>query len=153
MKINNGVKPMNTIKFSLSLTIALSFLLVGCSKPPKPIELDGDSAITINQELIRMKYREVPLDRFLSNNNWTYNLEFTKKEDVFIPNDMIVKAFYVAHNADKIIIVGHNNIANAYKNYFIENQVKADISIHHVDSIENSKNRVNVLFFGKKRYK
>lgn len=133
------------------LATIVAFLFTGCSKPPKPVQLDGGSAITINQELITLKTKNIPQDQFLKNNNWTYNLSFNKFRNELIPNNMVVKTFYVAHNADKIVIIGAKNVANEYKNYFLENQVKGEIKIHEVDSIADSKTSVNILFFGSKK--
>ncbi|OCS32895.1 cag pathogenicity island protein (plasmid) [Campylobacter fetus] len=130
--------------------LSTSLILVGCStKPPEPVKLDGGSAITINQSLLTLKEKGVGKDKFLTSNKWTYNMFFTKNEDGLIKNDEIVKAFYLAHNSEKIIIVGYENMALEYKNYFLNNQVTADIEIHPVDSIDLSKNKVNVLFFSK----
>lgn len=67
----------------------------------------------------------------------------------FLKNDMVVKTFYVAHNADRIIIVGNKEIAQDYKEYLLKNDCK-NIAIHPVDSIGGSKKRVNILFFGMK---
>ena len=136
------------IKFtSLASIAAISFLFFGCSSIPKPIELDSSSQITINQELIRQERHNIPLDPFLEQNNWTYNLMFEKSGDEYIPNNMIVKTFYVAHNADKIIVIGNKKIAQDYKDYLASNGCK-NIAIHPVDSIGQSKKRVNILFFG-----
>ena len=138
------------IKFtSLASIAAISFLFFGCSSIPKPIELDSSSQITINQEIIRQERHNIPLDPFLKQNNWTYNLMFEKSGDEYIPNNMIVKTFYVAHNADKIIVIGNKKIAQDYKDYLASNGCK-NIAIHPVDSIGQSKKRVNILFFGMK---
>lgn len=146
-KVNfKGVK---MIKFTYLASVATAFMLVGCTSMPKPIELDGNSQITINQDLIKQEKRNIPLDPFLKQNNWTYNLMFEKIGDEYIPNDMVVKTFYVAHNADRIIIVGNQEIAQDYKNYLTSNGCK-NIAIHPVDSIGLSKKRVNILFFGMK---
>lgn len=74
---------------------------------------------------------------------------FEKSDDEYIPNNMIVKTFYVAHNADKIIVIGNKKIAQDYKDYLASNGCK-NIAIHPVDSIGQSKKRVNILFFGMK---
>lgn len=136
---------MTKFKYVASLIISLVF--IGCSGVPKPIELDGNSAITINQELVRQERHNIPLDPFLKQHNWTYSLTFTKNDNEYIPNDMIIKTFYVAHNADRIIIIGNKNIAQDYKEYLITKGCK-NIAIHQVDSIGQSKKRVNILFFG-----
>lgn len=136
---------MTKFKYVASLIISLVF--IGCSGVPKPIELDGNSAITINQELVRQERHNIPLDPFLKQHNWTYSLTFTKNDNEYIPNDMIIKTFYVAHNADRIIIIGNKNIAQDYKEYLTTKGCK-NIAIHQVDSIGQSKKRVNILFFG-----
>ena len=136
---------MTKFKYVASLIISLVF--IGCSGVPKPIELDGNSAITINQELVRQERHNIPLDPFLKQHNWTYSLTFTKNDNEYIPNDMIIKTFYVAHNADRIIIIGNKNIAQDYKEYLTTKGCK-NIAIHQVDSIVQSKKRVNILFFG-----
>jgi cag pathogenicity island protein 12 len=130
----------------------IMFIFVGCGRK-EPVKLDNDSAITINQELIRLKNYNVPLDSFLKNNSWTYNMYFSKINDELINDDEVVKAFYLAHNADEIIIIGANPVALEYQSYFLKNQVLGKIRIHEVDSINGKKNLVNVLFFGKKREK
>lgn len=137
------------IKFKYAASVILALALVGCTSVPKPIELDSSSQITINQALIKKEKNNIPLDPFLKQNNWTYNLMFEKNGNEYIANDMLIKTFYVAHNADKIIIVGNKDIAQDYKNYLISNGCK-NIAIHPVDSIGLSKKRVNILFFGMK---
>lgn len=121
----------------------------GCAGVPDPVELDGGSAITINQELIRKQNKGIPLDPFLKEHNWTYNIVFEKIGNEYIPNNQIVKSFYVAHNANKIIIIGNKDLAQDYKQYFEKNGVK-NIEIHEVLYINENANKVNVLFFGKK---
>ena len=137
------------VKFKYLASVFVAFAFVGCTGVPEPVELDGNSAITINQELLRKEKRNIPLDPFLKQNNWTYNLMFEKSGGEYIPNDMVVKTFYVAHNADRIIIVGNKEIAQDYKEYLLKNDCK-NIAIHPVDSIGGSKKRVNILFFGMK---
>lgn len=136
-------------KPSIGLFLALPFFTGGCAGIPDPVELDGGSAITINQELIRKQNKGIPLDPFLKEHNWTYNIVFEKIGNEYIPNNQIVKSFYVAHNANKIIIIGNKDLAQDYKQYFEKNGVK-NIEIHEVLYINENANKVNVLFFGKK---
>lgn len=136
-------------KPSIGLFLALPFFTGGCAGIPDPVELDGGSAITINQELIRKEKKGIPLDPFLKEHNWTYNIVFEKIGNEYIPNNQIVKSFYVAHNANKIIIIGNKDLAQDYKQYFEKNGVK-NIEIHEVLYINENANKVNVLFFGKK---
>lgn len=137
------------IKRILSI-LATGLLLIGCStKPPKPVKLDSGSSVAINQALIILKEKGIGKDPFLINNKWAYNMFFSKTDGELINNSDIVKAFYLAHNAQKIIIIGNEKIAQEYKDYFLNNQVSANITIHPVDSINLSKQQVNVIFFSK----
>lgn len=133
------------------LSLCMALLVIGCSKPPEPITLDDGSAISINQNLITKKLSNVPQDPFLKNNNWTYNIYLSPVDkDTLIKNDLVVKTFYLAHNADKIIILGFEATALKYKNYFIQNGVRANIEISPLDLLGGRKDLVNVLFFHKK---
>ena len=136
-------------KMAVCCLLTIPFSATGCAGVPDPVELDGGSAITINQELIRKQNKGIPLDPFLKEHNWTYNIVFEKIGNEYIPNNQIVKSFYVAHNANKIIIIGNKDLAQDYKQYFEKNGVK-NIEIHEVLYINENANKVNVLFFGKK---
>lgn len=141
----------NKLKFLICA--GLSLLIAGCSAP-KAVELDGDSLITINEDLLKRKYYNVPLDPFLKETNWTYSALITKTDTGYIlENDKIIKVFLVAHNADRIILNGTVDMTEEIRQYFIENGVKANIEISIVDSIKGSKNIVNALFFHEKKDK
>ena len=137
------------------LIVAVTGLIFSaCSiNPPDVIELDSGSATTINNALVTKKINEVEKDPFLRDNKWSYNMNFIKIDNEYMRNDEIVKGFYLAHNADKIVIIGDEKIAREYRSYFLENQVTAKIEIHPVDLIALSKNRINVLFFSKNQLK
>lgn len=136
--------------FKIANLVILPLLFTACSKPPKPVELEGTQAKTINQSLIEKHSQSTPQDPFLQNMNWTYNMYFKKLSNGdLIANDDIVKAFYLAHNADEIIIIGDKIITQEYKNYFLKNGVKANIRQHPIGYINHSKQAVNVLFFHK----
>ena len=141
------------MKKQILIVAVTGLIFSACSKAPDPIQLDSGSATTINNALITRKINEVEKDPFLRNAKWSYNMNFIKIDNEYMRNDEIVKGFYLAHNSDKIIIIGNEKIAREYKSYFLENQVKAEIKIHPVDMIEMSKNRVNVLFFSKNQLK
>lgn len=141
------------MKKQILLVAIIGLIFSACSKAPDPIKLDDGSATTINQALITKKIKGIEQDPFLQNMKWSYNMYFTKIDDEYMRNDEIVKGFYLAHNADKMIIIGNEKIAREYKSYFLNNQVKADIQIHPIDMIEGSKQRVNVLFFSKNQMK
>ncbi|HEH4176822.1 TPA: cag pathogenicity island protein, partial [Campylobacter jejuni] len=110
-------------KISLSLAL-IAILTIGCSAP-KAKKLDDGSALYINNSILEKQYNFVPKDQFLSSSNWTYQIIVEKKsiEDDFIKNDLITKAFLLAHNASKIILVGREDLIREYKDYFIKNQV------------------------------
>ena len=144
--LHKGVNLKNGV---ISLIAGL-VLLNGCSKPPEPVVLDGTEAVTINQELIAEHSKSVPKDPFLKQVDWTYNMYFHKQGDRFIADDDVVKAFYLAHNADRMIIIGNSDITGQYKEYFLRNGVEADIELHPIYMVNHSKETVNVLFFHKK---
>ena len=138
------------MKKQILLVAIFGLTFFGCSNAPEPIKLDGGSATTINQNLITQKLNEIEQDPFLKNNRWSYNIYFEKIGDELMKNDEVVKGFYLAHNADKMIIIGNEKIAKEYKDFFLANQVKAHIELHPIDMIDGSKKKVNVLFFSKK---
>lgn len=144
--MNKGVNLKTTELFKIVL---FGLVVVGCSRPPEPVKLDGGSATTINQGLVAETQKGVGKDPFLKNNKWSYNMYFAKTNKGLIENDQTIKAFFLAHNSAKMVIIGNEAIAQEYKDYFLNNQVTADIEIHPVDSIDLSKNKVNVLFFSK----
>lgn len=129
------------------LCLASSLAFIGCVAP-KPVELDNGANITINHSLIQKRRYGIQKDEFLKQNNWTYNIVLYKNGDELIPNDKVIKTFYLAHNADHIIIIANKKLANEYRDYLIKNQVKARIELKEVDFINDSK--VNILFFHNK---
>ncbi|RXK13239.1 cag pathogenicity island protein [Halarcobacter mediterraneus] len=143
---------MNKIKLLGSLAIT-GLLLSGCSQKapdPKPVEnWDKGSSLTINKSLLLKQTASVPKDPFLSTNNWTYQVNATKKDKELFSNEQIVKTFLVAHNAKEIIIVGRNDLITDYRDYFTNNQVTASIKLQPVVPKEENFNTVNILFFNK----
>lgn len=137
-------------KQALALSAA-ALLFIGCSsKAPDPVRLDDGSDITINQNLLIRHDKSVPLDPFLKENNWTYNIHAQRSADgELFKNDQIVKLFLLAHSATNIIIVGSDEVTNEYKAYLKANGVTAPIEIQPVSSINLQKNLVNILFFHK----
>lgn len=131
----------------LTLALASAILLVGCGakNPPK---LQEGKNLGINNALLEQRYSFVPKDEFLSNVNFVYELEAIPSGEYLIANELMVKTFLLAHNASKIIIIGDKNKIKAYKNYFLENGVKAEM---YLQPLENSENHfVKLLFFNKK---
>ena len=129
-----------TILFSV---IVSSLLFVGCGAP-KPVTLDGDASITINQGIIAERQNTIIEDRFLSQNNWTYDLVLKPTKKELMADDKRVKVFYLAHHADKIIIVGKN--AEKYKDFFKKEGIKAVIETWDMDEIKGDSEAVNVSF-------
>ncbi|ALW49318.1 cag pathogenicity island protein [Campylobacter jejuni] len=136
-------------KISLSLAL-IAILTIGCSAP-KAKKLDDGSALYINNSILEKQYNFVPKDQFLSSSNWTYQIIVEKKsiEDDFIKNDLITKAFLLAHNASKIILVGREDLIREYKDYFIKNQVIAPIELQPINPYPENINKVSILFFNK----
>lgn len=140
------------MKIQILATICLGMMLINGCSAPKVVKLDGDSLITINEDLLRYKKSNLPLDPFLKVTNWTYSALISKTKDGYIlENDDVVKVFLVAHNADRIILNGTADMTKEIKQYFIDNGVKANIEISIVDSIKGSKKIVNALFFHEKK--
>ncbi len=59
----------------------------------------------------------------------------------------------LAHNADKIIILGEKNLALQYRNYFKANGVKAYVDVQPVDLARDLRDRVKIMFFSSKATK
>lgn len=142
------------IRVSKAGIIFSSFLLLlsftGCSdKIPdaQPVKWHKDSALTINQEFLLTKEFKVPKDPHLKNQNWTFQATAQKSGKYLFKNEDITKIFLVAHNSSEIIIVGRGDLIKEYKNYFLDNQVTADIKLQEVNPLSKDYNKVNILFF------
>ncbi|QKF77302.1 cag pathogenicity island Cag12 family protein [Arcobacter defluvii] len=136
-------------KILLSLT-TLVVLGTGCSnKIPnaQPVKWQKDSALTINQEFLLTKEFKVPKDPILDKQNWTFQAHAEKQGKYLFKNEDISKIFLVGHNASEIILIGREDLINEYKNYFLENQVTANIKLQAVKPIHKDYNKVNILFF------
>ena len=138
-------------KVLLSLAVATIFGFTGCSdKIPnaEPVKWHKDSALTINQEFLLTKEFKVPKDPHLKNQNWTFQATAQKQENGYLfKNEDIAKIFLVGHNASEIIIIGREDLINEYKNYFLENQVTANIKLQKVNPLQKDFDKVNILFF------
>ena len=88
----------------------------GCSKKPVRIEW-GATSQSINNALLEERYSFVPKDKKLKESNWAYEVEAQAKGDYLFENNQMVKVFLLAHNADKIIILGEKNLALQYRNF------------------------------------
>ncbi len=121
----------------------------GCSKKPVQIEW-GAKSQSINNALLEERYSFVPRDKKLKESNWAYEVEARAKGDYLFENNQMVKVFLLAHNADKIIILGEKNLALQYRNYFKANGVIAYIDVQPIDLARGLRDRVKIMFFSSK---
>lgn len=129
------------------LAIVVAMLAIGaCSKKPVQIEW-GASSQSINNSLLEERYSFVPKDKKLKESNWAYEVEAQAKGDYLFENNQMVKVFLLAHNADRIIILGEKNLALQYRNYFKANGVTAYIDVQPVDLARGLRDRVKIMFF------
>ncbi|MCG3667483.1 cag pathogenicity island Cag12 family protein [Aliarcobacter butzleri] len=137
-------------KILLSLTALTILSFTGCSdKIPnaEPVKWHKDSALTINQEFLLTKEFKVPKDPTLQYQNWTFQATAQKQGIYLFRNEDVAKTFLVAHNSSEIIIIGRENLIKEYKNYFLANQVTANIKLQAVKPIKSDFDKVNILFF------
>lgn len=138
----------NMITVSISVLVALGFSACSTKIPEaEPVKWQKDSALTINQEFILTKDFKVPKDPYLKNRNWTYQATAKKFGKYLFKNEDLTKVFLTAHNASEIIIIGRESLINEYKDYFVANQVTANIKLQAVKPIKEDYNSVNILFF------
>lgn len=138
----------NKIVIGLSIVTALSFTACSNKIPDaEPVKWHKDSALTINKEFLLTKDFKVPKDPSLKNENWTFQAIAQKQGKYLFKNEDITKIFLVAHNSSEIILVGRTDLVQEYKNYFLENQVTANIKLQEINPITKDFNKVNILFF------
>lgn len=128
--------------------VAVGFSACGAKKPKK-LELTTQS-VSINNALLDSRHTFVPKDTKLKTSNWAYEIESEIKGDYFFDNNAMVKVFLLAHNADRIIILGEGRVAKQYRNYFRNNGVDAYIDVQEIDMVPEYKNRVKIMFFSSK---
>lgn len=144
---SKGVKMKKIAKIVLG--VAVMFAIFGCSKKPVQIEW-GAKSQSINNALLEERYNFVPKDKKLKESNWAYEVEARAKGDYLFENNQMVKVFLLAHNADRIIILGEKNLALQYRNYFKANGVTAYIDVQPIDLARGLKDRVKIMFFSSK---
>ena len=135
--------------------VSVVLLAGGCAKK---VESVNGSIDTINNALLEQKYDFVPNDPYLKGQNYAYEMFLSPAGKYLIQNSLVTKTFLLAHNSQNIVIIGESSLIEKYKNYFIENGVKANIYLQPIDdeTSENSelylgfKNQVKILFFNKK---
>ncbi len=132
------------------VAMAVAILAIsGCSKKPVQIEW-GSKSQSINNALLEERYSFVPKDKKLKESNWAYEVEAQAKGDYLFENNQMVKVFLLAHNADKIIILGEKNLALQYRNYFKANGVTAYVDVQPIDLARGLRDRVKIMFFSSK---
>jgi len=124
-------------------TTIFLLLLNGCGSLTPPVQLENTRATTINQGLLKQDKNNVPLDIYLTKQNWRATLTVHRGR-YFLPNNKLVKTFYYAHHAYKIKLTGDKKIIQSYKNYFRQNGVRGAICLNPV--IRNDKYRVDMTF-------
>lgn len=141
---------MKTTALSIAAIAVLAVGISGCgTKKPTKLELTTQS-VSINNALLDSKHTFVPKDARLKTSNWAYEIESEIKGDYFFENNAMVKVFLLAHNADRIIILGEGRVAKQYRNYFRNNGVDAYIDVQEIDMKPEYKNRVKIMFFSSK---
>lgn len=128
----------------------IAVLFIACAKAPEPKNAFKSKKISINNSLLEKHDYFVPKDSYLKNLNYSYEI-FVKKQGAYmLPNELIVKTFLLAHNSNKIILLGKEPLLSEYKEYFIKNGVKADIYLQPLDNAGDIFNtQVQILFFNK----
>ena len=138
----------NKIFIGLSIVTALSFTACSNKIPDaQAVKRHKNSALTINKEFLLTKDFKVPKDPHLKNENWTFQAVAEKSGKYLFKNEDITKIFLVAHNSSEIILVGRGDLIKEYKNYFLENQVTAEIKLQEVNPLSKDYDKVNILFF------
>jgi len=127
------------------IIVLAALFFSGCTIQMKqPVELERDTlSTTINQGIIKRGTNKVPLDVYLTSQEWRASLSIDKGR-YYIPNNKMVKTFYYAHHAYRIKITGDSNLIRKYKNYFQRNAVTAKICLEPIH--RRNKYRVDMIF-------
>ncbi len=151
MRYHNTNPKGDKMKKVMQVAAAAAIVLAvsACSKKPVQIEW-GATSQSINNALLEQRYSFVPRDKKLKESNWAYEVEAQAKGDYLFENNQMVKVFLLAHNADKIIILGEKNLAIQYRNYFKANGVIAYIDVQPIDLARGLRDRVKIMFFSSK---
>jgi len=116
----------------ITLLAAALLLMNGCSsKLTAPVQLEDNPSTTINQGIIAKHHSSVPQDIYLTSQDWRARLTVHKGR-YYLPNKKVIKTFYYAHHAHKILITGEHSTIKRYKDYFMRNGVTAQICLNPV---------------------
>lgn len=129
------------------------FIFTGCG-PKQPKSFKSGTAMAINNAILEKQYNFVPKDSNLQALNFAYELFLSPQGQYMLANELVVKTFLLAHNSEKIIIMGKEPLISRYKAYFISNGVEAQIETQPIDNGGSVyETHVQVLFFNKKQAK
>ena len=129
------------------LTVGIILLLTACSdKLPPPVQLEKTPAQTINYKLLETPKNVVPKSVYLNQNYWDSKMVIHKHTKYYFTNDKIIKAFYLAHHANKIQIQGDKKLIQRYKNYLRRNAVTAKIVLKPNPYYQRKSNKVTLYF-------
>ena len=110
----------------------LSFIMMGCSQK-KPIELKNNHTFLVNKKIFDKHHNLVPLDKSFKKQRYSYIINTSKKGNTFFDNNILVKAFYLLHHADLIVITGNDKIVREYMHYLSSNGVTAPTEANDVN--------------------
>lgn len=132
-------------KIVLISSVALIGLLAGCGAPQPASIGYFDASVGINNSLLAKNYTFVPKDPRLEAINYAYEMKASRFKGEYFTNAQMVKAFLLAHNSKKIVILGDEDLINSYKHYLRRHQVTTDIYLQKLDY--NPKPKIVTLLF------
>jgi len=113
------------------LLLVGALLFAGCSAKKTPVALQNTTPSVINKGILLDKHdNRVPLDPSFSGSRYSYIITTSKKGNVFFDNKIKVKAFYLLHHANLVVITGNRHVAKQYRSYLRKNGVTAPIKIN-----------------------
>jgi len=120
-----------------ALCLLAALAMTGCSPKP-PVSLQSDRVETVNKNLfLGKRVGNVPKDPSFQKQRYSYIIHAEKKRDVYFDNKIFVKAFYLLHHANLVVITGNCRVASQYKHYLKHHGVTAKIKLSCVDIDSN----------------
>jgi len=114
----------------LTLIVINFFLFLGCGQRVNhPIQLENEYRWNINLDILSNKTRYVPKDKSINHSYWHYEQVQNRNSCLLFSDEQIVSNFYLAHNATDINITGNEETIEQYQQYFLKNQVTANINL------------------------
>lgn len=108
--------------------LSIVFFLTACASPPKPTPFPGDVRETnvVSQNFLNYQTGDVPKNRFEKNNGWQYSLTTWGSA---LNHTYHAQLWYLAHHANRIVIVGSNDNIQAINNQFMREGTTKDITL------------------------